>query len=237
MYHKWLANTFGASELAIPNKVYPFPYLTPKTHKFSLGNLWSASSGVRTQDQQSGTKAAKTSRSKNPSNRWPLMEFFIFRHVSSNDNNISDTHPKFNIAPENGWLEAHFPFGKVTFERLSYTSGVYINCFYSNFLVGGFVFAIHEWKRCVFLSTLNWMFFFKLQGTNYKKISEKAASRFKCVHTLAILCDSFGMVKKWPFQRRIVTSKWDGVSQNRSISNENIQCVYTAIPVIDWTSK
>ena len=51
-------------------------------------------------------------------------------------------------------------------------------------------------KDAFFLSTLNWMLFFKLQGTDDKQISEKAASRFKCVHTLAILCDSFGMVKK-----------------------------------------
>ena len=28
------------------------------------------------------------------------------------------TPPKFNITPENGWLEDYFPFGKVTFQGL-----------------------------------------------------------------------------------------------------------------------
>ena len=28
------------------------------------------------------------------------------------------TPPKFNIAPENGWLEDYFPFGMVTFQGL-----------------------------------------------------------------------------------------------------------------------
>ena len=29
---------------------------------------------------------------------------------------ISDTPPKFNIAPEKWWLEDYFPMGKVTFQ-------------------------------------------------------------------------------------------------------------------------
>ena len=31
---------------------------------------------------------------------------------------ISTIPPKFNIAPEKGWLEDYFPIGKVTFQGL-----------------------------------------------------------------------------------------------------------------------
>ena len=37
---------------------------------------------------------------------------------SFNKNILMLTPPKFNIAPENGWLEYYFPIGKVTFQGL-----------------------------------------------------------------------------------------------------------------------
>ena len=37
---------------------------------------------------------------------------------SFNKNMLMLTPPKFNIAPENGWLEYYFPIGKVTFQGL-----------------------------------------------------------------------------------------------------------------------
>ena len=36
----------------------------------------------------------------------------------SSSNNRSFTPPKFNIAPENGWLEDYFPFGMAYFQGL-----------------------------------------------------------------------------------------------------------------------
>ena len=32
--------------------------------------------------------------------------------------NVMYTHRKFNIAPENGWLEDYLPFGRVAFQGL-----------------------------------------------------------------------------------------------------------------------
>ena len=39
----------------------------------------------------------------------------------------TSTRAKLNIATENVWLEDYFPFGKVTFQGLCWTSGVYIS--------------------------------------------------------------------------------------------------------------
>ena len=43
---------------------------------------------------------------------------FEFRRLRSKEGNTIDTPWKFNIAPENGWLEDEFPFGIPYFQGL-----------------------------------------------------------------------------------------------------------------------
>jgi len=47
-----------------------------------------------------------------------------FATMEENLHVLEITPPKFNIAPENGWLEDYFPFGKAYFHGLSQISGV-----------------------------------------------------------------------------------------------------------------
>ena len=41
----------------------------------------------------------------------------VYDFIGASDH-LMVTPPKFNIAPENGWLEYYFPIGKVTFQGL-----------------------------------------------------------------------------------------------------------------------
>ena len=51
-------------------------------------------------------------------------------------------------------------------------------------------------KDAFFLSTLNWMFFFKLQGTSDKKIPEKADLDLNVFIPWQFFVTVLGMVKK-----------------------------------------